>query len=94
MTLDPGDYLDTDAGIHVWVDGAELPRGPGASYQSSPCVVKGDICWQIWPRSTNAPVRFGTFQNTTFFDGNLDEVAIFPRTLTPSEIMVLYDATR
>ena len=84
VEYDPGDYLDASAGVHMFVDGVELPAGAGAKYHSKSCVEER-ICWQIDPVRTGAPLRFGTSDGTGFFAGNLDEIAVFPRLLSADE---------
>jgi hypothetical protein len=49
----------------------------------------GGLCWDIYPLPAGAPVRVGTEDGMTFFRGQLDEVAIFPRLLSPSEVATL-----
>ena len=85
----PGDTLDAEAGVHMWVDGVALPTGPGTRYRSNPCTAADNVCWQITPAPGNAPLRLGTSDGTGFFAGNLDEVAVFPRMLDASELAQL-----
>jgi hypothetical protein len=49
---------------------------PGTLYKS----------YQIKPKAGHAPVRLGTRDLRGFLTGGLDEVAIYPRVLTPEEI--------
>jgi len=89
LEFDPGDYRDPDAGVHMIVDGAELPIGPGSRYRSNPCTAADPKCWTIDSRNGNAPLRIGTADGETFFAGDVDEVAIFDRLLTADELTSL-----
>jgi hypothetical protein len=47
----------------------------------------------IVPAHGTAPLRLGTRDNLSFtLNGGLDEVAIYPRVLTPGEIIENYNA--
>lgn len=76
---DPGNLSDPAAGVSIYKNG-RLRGSPqtqrGALYRS----------FDIAPAHGNAPVRFGTRDSGSFFAGNLDEVAIYPRVLTAQEI--------
>ncbi|HEX7701341.1 MAG TPA: LamG-like jellyroll fold domain-containing protein [Kofleriaceae bacterium] len=89
LEFDPGDYRDPNAGVHMIVDGIELPTGPGSHYRSNPCTADDPTCWTIDPRNGNAPLRIGTSDGESFFAGDVDEVAIFDRLLTADELTSL-----
>lgn len=88
-TLDPGDYLDELARVRLYKDGEEVPTGGGTLYENHDAV---GLNWHIYPKNGSAPVNIGTEDDSNYFDGTLDEVAIFSRKLTPAEIKSLYDA--
>lgn len=73
MMMDPGDALDTQAGVSMYVDGQLIGSAPdpGAKY--------GESAWSIYPRSGNADVRIGTTDKDVYFAGDVDEFAILPR---------------
>ena len=80
---DPDDQSDPRAGVSIFKNG--VLRGspatqPGALYQA----------YQIMPAHGNAPVRFGTRDRKSYLLGGLDEVAIYPRVLTPAEVLNNY----
>jgi len=89
VEFDPGDYRDPDAGVHMIVDGTEVPTGPGTHYRSTPCTAVAPTCWTIDPRNGSAPLRIGTSDGESFFAGDVDEVAIFDRILTADELTSL-----
>jgi hypothetical protein len=95
---DPGDFLDADAGVSIFLNGeckggkcliANPPYPSGGLYNSP-----GSNGWTIYPMNGGAPLRFGTRDCNTFFTGGLDEIAILDRILTASEIRQLYNAAR
>jgi hypothetical protein len=85
--FDPGDQDTKDAGVSIYKDGV-LRGSPakqrGARYSS----------FNVVPHAGNAPLRFGTRNFTSYFDGTLDEVAIYPRVLTAKEVQDHYRAAR
>jgi len=73
-------------GVRIYKDGV-LRQGPpskGTLYNNPPN-------WSIIPRHGTAPVRLGTRDRNGFFVGGLDEVAIYPRVLSPEEIRLHYE---
>ncbi|MBV9359182.1 MAG: LamG domain-containing protein [Chloroflexi bacterium] len=87
---EPGDR-DTDppAGVHIYKDGVHRrgPPLPGTLYRT----------FDIVPAAGGLPVRLGTRDAATsgpasvsYFMGALDEVAIYPRVLSPDEILDNY----
>ncbi|MDQ3364677.1 MAG: LamG domain-containing protein, partial [Myxococcota bacterium] len=65
-------------------------------HRSAPCNPPDtNICWNINPLSSEALLRIGTLANDeSFFNGYIDEVAIFSRKLTAPEVLRLYNASR
>lgn len=63
----------------VWKDG---PTRIGTLYCNP--------CFAVLPAHGPAPVRLGTRDLRSFFVGALDEVAVYPRVLTPDEILENY----
>ena len=92
VEYDPGDFHDPSAGVAMFVDGVENPINSGSRYHSSPCKPTHEVCWDIDPRDGDAPLRIGTSDGTTTFVGELDEIAIFDRLLTPDEILTVTSA--
>jgi hypothetical protein len=81
---DPGDASDPSAGVSIYKHG--VLRGgpntsPGALYAT----------YNIYPVHGSAPVRLGTRDQGSFLVGGLDEVAIYPRVLSASEILDNYE---
>ncbi|QVL34004.1 LamG domain-containing protein [Telmatocola sphagniphila] len=78
--FDPGSKANPKAGVSIYKNG-ELRGSPasqrGARYAS----------FDITPRAGSAPIRLGTRNFTSFFLGELDELAIYPRVLTDKEIL-------
>ena len=90
--FEPGD-LDTDpaAGVHIYRDGVHRlgPPSRGTLYRT----------FGIAPAHGTLALRFGTCDAATsgaaarsYLTGGLDEVAIYPRVLTPDEILENYRA--
>jgi Concanavalin A-like lectin/glucanases superfamily len=81
---DPGDASDPGAGVSIYKNGV-LRGGPktsrGALYAT----------YNIYPTHAAAPVRLGTRDLGSFLLGGLDEVAIYPRVLSASEILDNYE---
>ena len=74
------------AGVRIYKDGV-LRQGPpskGTLYRNPPD-------WNIMPQHGAAPVRLGTREAKGFFVGGLDELAIYPRVLSPEEIRLHYE---
>jgi hypothetical protein len=83
---EPGDK-DTlpPAGVHIYRDGIHRqgPPSSGTLYTT----------YDIVPAHGTALLHLGTRDNLSFtLNGGLDEVAIYPRVLTPDEIMENYNA--
>jgi len=78
-TFDPYTRKNPNAGVSIYKNG-EL-RG-------SPATSKGALysSYSIKPQAASAPVRLGTRDLGSFLTGGLDEVAIYPRKLTASEV--------
>lgn len=86
-TFDPGDNLDRDAGVRIYVNGVyhSGPDMTGGAKYSNPA-------YDVYPENGKAPLRFGTWNKETFFNGALDEVAIFDKCLSADEVAHLYSA--
>ena len=82
---DPGDANTNNAGVHIYKNGIQRlgPPKPGVLYNNPQ--------WKIKPVAGNAPVRLGTRDLKSFLTGALDEVAIYPRVLTPAEVLENYN---
>jgi hypothetical protein len=80
---DPGDAGNPHAGVSIYKNG-QLRGGPssspGARYAT----------YDIRPARGSAPVRLGTRDQGSFLVGGLDDVAIYPRVLSASEILDNY----
>ncbi len=76
-------------GVQLYVNGQFVkgPPSPGTLYFD-------EGSWSVVPRSGDAPLRFATRSATanSFLNGQLDEVAIYPKVLTPERIMRHYNA--
>jgi hypothetical protein len=85
---EPGDarFTQQPLGVQIYKNGV-LRQGPPAKatlYNNPPQ-------WTIVPTHAGAPVRLGTRERKGFLIGGLDEVAIYPRVLSPDEIRLHYD---
>jgi hypothetical protein len=82
-TYDPGDKTHPKAGVSIYKDGV---------FRGGPSNQKGSLysAYDIVPEVGSAPLRFATRDFTSFFDGGLDEVAIYPRVLSAAEILEHY----
>jgi hypothetical protein len=82
----PGSKDNPGAGVSIYKNGVlrggpdSHPPQPGARYSQ----------YNIVPAHGIAPVRFGTRDLKSFFRGGLDEIAIYPRVLSASEISENY----
>lgn len=83
--FDTGDASDPKAGVSLYKDG-KLAGGPasspGAFYKA----------YNVMPEAGDAPLRIGTRDKKSFFEGAVDEVAIYPRVLTAREVAENYRA--
>jgi hypothetical protein len=80
---DAGDRTDPQAGVSIFKNGSlrgSPASQPGAHYKS----------YDIMPVHGPSPLRFGTRDLRSFLIGGLDEIAIYPRVLTPAEIQYNY----
>lgn len=76
----PGNASSAGAGVSIYKNGVlrgSPASSPGALYST----------YNIAPVHGPAPVRLGTLNGVSFLTGGLDEVAIYPRVLTPAEIL-------
>lgn len=80
---EPGDQ-DTEppAGVHIYKNGEHRlgPPSSGTLYRT----------YGIVPAHGTAPLRLATRDFGSFLTGGLDEVAVYPRVLTPDDIMENY----
>lgn len=90
VCYEPGD-ADTlpAAGVHIYRDGVHRqgPPSSGTLYNEP------HGRWTIFPAHGSAPLRLGARNDLNFtLNGALDEVAIYPRVLTPDEVLENYTA--
>jgi hypothetical protein len=78
-TFDPFTAANTGAGVSIYKNG---------QLRCSPATSKGALysTYNVTPAAGAAPVRLGTRDLASFLTGGLDEVAIYPRKLTPAEV--------
>ncbi|HEX3869312.1 MAG TPA: LamG domain-containing protein [Pirellulales bacterium] len=71
-------------GVRIYRDGMfrQGPPNKGCLYRNPD--------WNVNPKHGAAPLRFGTRDRKSFLVGGLDEVAIYPRVLSPIEIAAHY----
>lgn len=84
-TFDSGDKTNPKAGVSIYKDcklAGSPASSPGARYEAQ----------DVTPVHGGAPLRIGTRDKNTFFTGAIDEVAAYPRVLTPREIADNYRA--
>jgi len=83
-SYEPGDAsTDPPAGVHIYKNGVHRlgPPSRGTLYQT----------YGIVPAHGTAPLRLGTRDGGSFLTGGLDDVAIYPRVLTPAEVLENYN---
>ncbi len=75
-------------GVQLYVNGAIVPGPP-----SRGTLYFNEGYWSVVPRRGDAPLRFATRSASTgsFLNGLLDEVAIYPKVLTPEQVRQHYD---
>jgi hypothetical protein len=85
--FEPGSRANPKAGVSIFKNGA---------LRGSPATQRGALysSFDIVPQAGNAPVRIGTRNSTSFFAGDIDEVAIYPRVLDAAEIAAHFRAAR
>jgi len=86
---EPGDAATKGRrGVHIYKNGEHRlgPPSPGTLYKNPK--------WRIKPTRGAAPLRLGTHDLKGFLVGGLDEVAIYPRVLTPKEVLENYHAAK
>lgn len=92
--LDSGDWLDPKAGVSMYVNGKlwadATTNCAGNLYSGLNCNMPGTPEWQIVPSSGTRSLKLATFDTYQHWNGELDEVAIFPRKLSASEVATLY----
>jgi hypothetical protein len=84
-SYEPGDtYTEPPAGVHIYKNGVHRlgPPSMGTLYRT----------FNIVPAHGAAPLRLGTRDGGSFLIGGLDDVAIYPRVLTPEEVLENYNA--
>lgn len=91
VVYDPGDSLDPNAGVSFYVNGACTQGTRPGCPTPTPDAVKYKT-YGIVPGQGIAPIRIGTRDCHQFFSGRLDEMAVFNRELTGTEITNLYTA--
>jgi Concanavalin A-like lectin/glucanases superfamily len=79
--FDPGDGDTAVAGVHIYKNGVPRLGPPSAG------TLYDNARWRIKPVHGRAPVRLGTCDARSFLAGGLDEVAIYPRVLSATEIL-------
>ena len=99
--LDPGDYLDLDAGVTMYVNGSlwvdpsmrctPAESDGGMMYSGVGCTPgTTNPEWQIVPQSGTQSLKIGTFDTAEHWNGDIDEVAVFDRKLNATDIANLY----
>jgi len=82
---EPGDKTtQPPAGVHIYKNGVHRDGPPSIG------TLYGNPHFNIVPMHGAAPLRLGTRDFHSFFIGGLDEVAIYPRVLSPAEILQNY----
>lgn len=78
-TFDPFTDTDPAAGVSIYKNG---------QLRCSPATSKGALysTYNVTPSKGTAPVRLGTRDLSSFLTGGLDEIAIYPRKLTLTEV--------
>jgi Concanavalin A-like lectin/glucanases superfamily len=89
VVYDPGDDLDTQAGVTIYQDG-QCESGTRCGGTPSPGVLYSNASFVVYPLNGTSPLRIGTRDCGSFFTGGLDEVAVFDRRLTAAEISDLH----
>ena len=89
VVYDPGDHLDTQAGVTIYRDG-QCESGTRCAGTPSPGVLYSNSLFVVYPLNGTSPLRIGTRDCGSFFTGGLDEVAVFDRRLTATEISALH----
>jgi hypothetical protein len=85
-------YIDTcvrKTGVQLFVNGAFVQGPP-----STGTLYFNEGSWSVTPRGGDAPLRIATRSATTnsFLTGGIDEVAIYPKVLTPQQVRQHYEA--
>jgi hypothetical protein len=89
VVYDAGDHLDTQAGVTIYRDG-HCEAGTGCGGAPSPDVLYSNASFVVYPLNGTSPLRIGTGDCGSSFTGGLDEVAVFDRRLTATEILALH----
>jgi hypothetical protein len=92
VVYDPGDMFDPTAGVSFYKDGV-CTQGtrPGCPPPTSAVYYQ---TYSIIPENGTAPLRIGTRDCHQFFTGSIDELAVFDRRLTATEIQNLHSAAQ
>ncbi len=76
------EYNGTDTNMKLYIDGVEVGN---ASFAGVTTPLPGSQYWTIG--------GYNTFSTTKLFNGSIDEVIAINRTLSPSEVLSLYNAS-
>lgn len=89
VCYEPGDANTLPpAGVHIYRDGVHRLGPPSSGTLYNDPLGR----WMIFPAHAGAPLRLGARNDVNFtLNGGLDEVAIYPRVLTPDEILGNYN---
>jgi hypothetical protein len=92
VVYDPGDKLDQNAGVTMYENGA-CATGVGCG-DTGIWLKYSNPDYVVVPMNGTSPLRIGTRDCASFFTGVLDEVAVFDRKLTSTEISNLRTASQ
>ena len=81
--------MPTQAGVTIYRNG-ECESGTRCGGTPSPGVLYSNTGFVVDPLNGTSPLRIGTRDCGSFFTGGLDEVAVFDRRLTATEISDLH----
>jgi len=90
VVYDPGDWMDTQAGVSIYVNGRCQQGSRCPAVHEDPAVYYKTSPYLVYPLYGTDPLRIGTRERSTFFTGDIDEIAVFDRALDDSEIAALH----
>lgn len=86
VCYEPGDKNTCPpAGVQIYLNGVQKGTHDVGTLYCNPC-------FAIVPAAGQAPLRLGTRDAVSFLIGALDEVAIYPRVLSPAEVLSNFNA--
>jgi hypothetical protein len=94
VVYDPGDRYDPGAGVTIYENAQCSTHGTQCGGTTQSFVLYSTSPYRVIPENSISPFLIATRDCSSFFTGGLDEVAVFDRKLTSTEIANLYQQSQ